>query len=94
MARGTAIRAQTPPQAVSEPAAEREDVAPPSPPKLLAAPAPQRARTEIPACIRHDMIEQAAYFRAEQRGFVPGHAMEDWLAAETEIDLLIRERYR
>lgn len=31
------------------------------------------------------MISQAAYFRAEQRGFAPGHEVEDWLAAEQEI---------
>jgi hypothetical protein len=31
------------------------------------------------------MIAEAAYFRAEKRGFVPGHELEDWLAAEAEI---------
>jgi len=35
---------------------------------------------------RHDIIAQAAYFRAEQRGFEPGHELEDWLAAEAEVD--------
>lgn len=33
----------------------------------------------------HEMIADAAYFRAEKRGFEPGHEMEDWLAAEEEI---------
>lgn len=28
------------------------------------------------------MISDAAYFRAEHRGFVPGHDLEDWLHAE------------
>ena len=28
----------------------------------------------------------AAYYRAERRGFAPGHEVEDWLAAEAEID--------
>jgi hypothetical protein len=28
----------------------------------------------------------AAYFLAEQRDFCPGHEVEDWLAAEREID--------
>ncbi|HEY8507133.1 MAG TPA: DUF2934 domain-containing protein [Steroidobacteraceae bacterium] len=31
----------------------------------------------------------AAYFRAERRGFAPGHELDDWLAAEREIDQLI-----
>ena len=32
------------------------------------------------------MIAQAAYFRAERRGFTPGYEAEDWLAAESEVD--------
>lgn len=31
------------------------------------------------------MIAEAAYFRAEKRGFVPGFEMFDWLAAEREV---------
>jgi hypothetical protein len=27
----------------------------------------------------------AAYYRSLGRGFEPGHELEDWLAAETEI---------
>lgn len=47
-------------------------------------------RTKIPATIdpmlRQQLISEAAYFRAERRGFVAGSAIEDWLAAELEID--------
>jgi hypothetical protein len=32
------------------------------------------------------LIAEAAYFRAERRGFAPGHETEDWLAAEAEVD--------
>jgi hypothetical protein len=32
------------------------------------------------------MIAQAAYYRAERRGFEPGYEAEDWLAAESEVD--------
>jgi hypothetical protein len=32
------------------------------------------------------MIATAAYFRAEQRNFSPGCELEDWLAAEQEVD--------
>ncbi len=35
---------------------------------------------------RHRMISEAAYFRAERRGFAPGADMEDWLAAEADVD--------
>ncbi len=31
-------------------------------------------------------IARAAYLRAERRGFAPGHELEDWLAAENEVD--------
>lgn len=35
---------------------------------------------------RHALIERAAYFLAEQRGFEPGHELEDWCEAERDID--------
>ena len=38
---------------------------------------------------RLDMIAENAYYRAERRGFLPGHEMEDWLAAEREVDALL-----
>jgi len=33
----------------------------------------------------HRAIAEAAYFRAERRGFVRGRELDGWLAAETEI---------
>jgi hypothetical protein len=39
---------------------------------------------------RRTMIEQGAYLRAERRGFAPGGEVEDWLAAEAEVDALLR----
>jgi len=30
-------------------------------------------------------VAEAAYYRAQQRGFAPGHELEDWLAAQHEI---------
>ena len=33
----------------------------------------------------HAMIAEAAFFIAESRGFIPGHELDDWLAAEREI---------
>jgi len=35
---------------------------------------------------RRALIAEAAYFRAERRGFESGHEAEDWLAAEVEVD--------
>jgi hypothetical protein len=35
-------------------------------------------------CYRR-MISEAAYYRAEHRGFDPGHELEDWFAAEAQI---------
>jgi len=32
-----------------------------------------------------ELIAEAAYYRAEQRGFEPGHELEDWIEAESEI---------
>jgi hypothetical protein len=31
------------------------------------------------------MIAEAAYCRAQRRGFAPGHELDDWLAAEKQI---------
>jgi hypothetical protein len=38
---------------------------------------------------REPMIRGAAYLRSLNRGFQPGKELEDWLAAEQEIDRLI-----
>ena len=35
---------------------------------------------------RAALIAVTAFFRAEKRGFVPGSEIEDWLAAESEVD--------
>lgn len=39
---------------------------------------------------RRQMIAEAAYFKAEKRGFLPGRALDDWLEAEREIDEALR----
>lgn len=36
------------------------------------------------------LVEEAAYYRAEKRGFEPGKELDDWLEAEKEIDALTR----
>jgi hypothetical protein len=39
---------------------------------------------------RLDMIAEAAYYRAEKRGFEPGHEVQDWLEAEMAVDATIK----
>lgn len=45
-------------------------------------------RREIPSfsVSREARIAEAAYWRAERRGFIAGHELDDWLEAEREID--------
>jgi hypothetical protein len=38
---------------------------------------------------RDRMVAEAAYYRAERRGFSPGAELEDWLEAEAEIERLL-----
>ena len=35
---------------------------------------------------REAMIAESAYFRSAHRGFEPGHEVDDWVAAESQID--------
>jgi hypothetical protein len=34
---------------------------------------------------RHQMIAEAAYYRAQQRGFLGGDPLQDWIEAEAEV---------
>ena len=95
----------TPPAASTASAASRAKPtripAPSTPPKSTAAAkvtAPKRAaklkgaaapRAEVSPDKRRAMIAEAAYLRAERRGFAPGHEAEDWCAAEREVDALL-----
>jgi hypothetical protein len=38
---------------------------------------------------RNRMIAEAAYYRAERRGFQGGDPVQDWLEAETEINRIL-----
>ena len=42
--------------------------------------------------VRRQMIQEAAYLLAEQRGFLQGDPVNDWLVAEKDIDQLLAER--
>jgi hypothetical protein len=36
--------------------------------------------------LRHKAIEEAAYWRASERGFTSGGELDDWLGAEADVD--------
>ncbi len=46
-------------------------------------------KSTVTAEERQRMIAEAAYLRAERRGFVGGDPAEDWLSAEAEIDQIL-----
>src|SRR5215471_5171497 len=41
--------------------------------------------------LRRQMIAEAAYFRAERRGFNGGNPVTDWVEAEAEVDTHLRQ---
>jgi hypothetical protein len=60
------------------------------------APAPGANRVESrtlmqtgSASARHTRIAEAAYHRAQQRGFAGGEDWQDWFEAEREVDALL-----
>jgi hypothetical protein len=55
--------------------------------RSFAASAPRAAAVSHE--LRRAMIAEAAYLRAEERGFVSGNELEDWLVAEREVDALL-----
>jgi hypothetical protein len=59
--------------------------------KQTATPTP--SRVDISENARRGMIAEAAYLRAERRGFSPGFEVEDWLAAEAEVDALLEAEH-
>jgi hypothetical protein len=48
------------------------------------------APAQLSPDLRHALIAENAYLRAERRGFAPGHETEDWLEAEAEVDALLK----
>ena len=48
--------------------------------------APPDGLASVDPEFRHEMVATAAYFIAEQRGFAPGHELDDWRAAEEAVN--------
>ncbi len=51
-----------------------------------------KKRGFVPPEDRMRFIAEAAYFKAEQRGFAGGGELGDWIEAEAEIDALLNSR--
>ncbi len=45
-----------------------------------------KSALNVPEAQRNSRIAEVAYYRAQARGFSPGHELEDWLAAEAEVN--------
>lgn len=87
-------KAKAPAKAAATPAADKTPVRrrTPATPPVVEATVVAVAAAPRPALdpeLRARMVETAAYFRAERRGFTPGYEVEDWLAAEAEIESLV-----
>ena len=57
--------------------------------RSLRVPVETVAVSSLSVAERAHQIAEAAYFRAEARGFAPGGEVEDWIAAEAEVDARI-----
>jgi hypothetical protein len=66
-----------------------------TPKRSAAEPVPPAAQANSQTLIldngREERIRLAAYFRAERRGFISGAELDDWLAAEAEVDVQLRQ---
>jgi hypothetical protein len=77
----------------SKPARPAETLAARRPPTTRKSPAPQPPRVAVTPEARRALIAENAYLRAERRGFAPGYETEDWLAAEIEVNALLRAEH-
>ena len=60
-------------------------------PQKTSSTAKSRGNGSVNAEQRWQMIAEAAYLKAEQRGFAAGNELADWTAAEQEIDALLNK---
>lgn len=76
-----------PPAAATRPKARAAKSAGRTAPRTEASPpAPAATSAAVAPPDRTILVARAAYFRAQARGFAGGHELDDWLAAEAEID--------
>ena len=72
--------------------ARKPETVQPKPRKSVSEVQRANSHTELTPEELYRMIATAAYRRAEQRGFEPGHELDDWVAAEAEIKSLLENR--
>jgi hypothetical protein len=89
MNRSSSVQEKQSPRSKRAPAKPNGGEAPaPSPQSRRRAAAEKNCATP-PNMDRHQYIAEAAYYRAEKRGFAEGAALADWLAAEAEFEARI-----
>jgi hypothetical protein len=82
--------AKTEKPAVAKTAAAKPAVArKPAAAKAAAKPKAGTGKLSVTPEQRYMMICEAAYYRAERRGFSPENEIQDWLDAEAEINRLL-----
>jgi hypothetical protein len=92
--KATGTQTAAPPSKEAKGASSAGSATPATPAKRPAKPKASKsettpARAQVSEDTRRGMIAEAAYLRAERRGFAPGHENEDWCAAEKEVDALL-----
>jgi hypothetical protein len=60
-----------------------------TPPQAFRSDESSSRQTGQSPCSREQMIAEAAYYRAERRGFEPGDEMSDWLQAEADVEAVL-----
>jgi len=92
---GTSKKSTTETKAVKE-KSTKTSAAPKKSSTKAAAPKSSTPRTKkanpgnpVSEEMRQHMIREAAYYRAQHRGFSGAAEMEDWLVAEREIDAML-----
>jgi hypothetical protein len=70
-------------------ATKSPDVQAGAPRKLVSEQRAEPLASELRSTLTDDeiraLVAEAAYHRARRRGFAPGHELEDWIEAETEV---------
>ncbi len=75
-------------RAAKSPAAKSGVADKPAPRKRTPTPSRRGTSRSMPVSLRqvHEMIAEAAYIKAESRGFSPEGCLDDWLEAEREVE--------
>ena len=85
-------RPPTTPNVTRKPAAPKAEAVRPAKASIVPeAVAPRREDPVVNPATLELMVAEAAYYRAEQRGFAPGGELQDWLEAEAQVQARLRK---